>query len=167
MAGSMTSMVCNSIRNTFLIRSLFAIGNCLLRWRRLNFSIGGGFGYSRISYDARVMPSSPLNFSGRDNAIAFPRSCGNAGPVSDNIDLGAKYRHFESAKLKFGDFLRHQLRRYSGLQSEGRLESNSLLASLIYISTRRRLLRCPSAGCMSSVQGTGAGPALAPSGGLS
>ena len=54
--------------------------------------------------------------------------------ISPNIDLGLKYRFFNTTTLKYGDS-------NNGGELKGSWRSHSLLASLIYNFTPRRRLR--------------------------
>ena len=56
----------------------------------VNFFAGGGVGRARVKFAGD-----------RDTAWAYQLLAGVRAPVSDNIDLGLKYRYFQTAKLNF------------------------------------------------------------------
>src|SRR4029079_7653624 len=70
----------------------------------LTGSIGAGVGAVRARYRAGLVPSSALNFTGSDRAVAFQGLAELRMPVSANFDLGVRYRYFRTANLNFGDF---------------------------------------------------------------
>ncbi|HVL77692.1 MAG TPA: outer membrane beta-barrel protein, partial [Sphingomicrobium sp.] len=63
----------------------------------------------------------------RDSTWAWQAIAGFRAPVSDNIDVGLKYRFFNTSRLSFED-------NFDGVafDTNGRFRSHSLLASLIY-----------------------------------
>ena len=114
-------------------RVVSAMANLLLDFGSddgLQFYGGGGAGLARTYVDARITgPGVPLNASidGDDRSFAYQLIAGIRLPVSYNVDLGLKYRYFNT-KLGFGDA-------NNGVAPEtldGRFRSHSLLASLIF-----------------------------------
>jgi opacity protein-like surface antigen len=88
--------------------------------------VGAGFGRARVK-----------EFGDRDSAWAWQLLAGVYAPVSDNIDVGLKYRYFRTGKLDFNnDFV------FAGTEGgsagtavfgiDDRFSSHSLLASLVY-----------------------------------
>lgn len=63
--------------------------------------------------------------------LAWQLLAGVRTPVSDNVDLGLKYRYFRTGKLSFSDRIATSDGTYSASLA-GRLASHSLLASLSY-----------------------------------
>ena len=118
--------------------------------------VGGGFGHARVK-----------EFGDSDSAWAWQLLAGVYTPVSDNIDVGLKYRYFRTGKLNFNDELRRSTavrrcdRRAAAASRRSASttisRSHSLLASLIYNfgaagrrrprrrrRLRRRLRRAPA-----------------------
>ena len=114
-------------------RAVSAMANLLLDFGSddgLQFYGGGGAGLARTDVDARITgPGVPLNaaIDGDDRSLAWQLIAGIRLPVSYNVDLGLKYRYFNT-KFDFGDA-------NNGVAPEtlkGRFRSHSLLASLIF-----------------------------------
>jgi opacity protein-like surface antigen len=93
-------------------------------------SIGAGAGLARAKYQAGLIPSNALNFSGEDRAFAWQGLAEVRVPVTGNIDLGWKYRHFETAKLNFGPFCVTTCTTALPYHLKGKYRSNSILASV-------------------------------------
>lgn len=53
-------------------------------------------------------------------------------PVSTNIDVGLKARHFNTTRLNFGPFCETTCTTALPYRLKGKYRSNSLLASLVY-----------------------------------
>jgi opacity protein-like surface antigen len=90
----------------------------------VSFFAGGGVGIADVRF------SSDGEGSG-DTKFAWQLLAGIRAPLSDNIDIGLKYRYFHTGKLTFtesddldGDTITGEL--------SGRLTSHSILASLVY-----------------------------------
>lgn len=86
--------------------------------------VGGGVGRASVKF-------SSDGDSDRDSAWAYQLLAGVRAAVSDNIDVGLKYRYFRTGRLNFrqdfdidGDSFESDL--------SGRFSSHSLLASLIF-----------------------------------
>jgi len=88
--------------------------------------VGGGAGYARVK-----------EFGDSDSGFAWQLLAGVYAPVSDNVDVGLKYRYFRSSKLNMADAVAFT---GAGAGSGGvaafgvndRFTSHSLLASLTY-----------------------------------
>ena len=79
--------------------------------------LGGGIGLASVKVNAQVddpafgvpgaaLPNPPIttfDMSGSDSGVAWQLIAGVRMAVSSNIDIGLKYRYFNSAKLRFGD----------------------------------------------------------------
>jgi opacity protein-like surface antigen len=89
-------------------------------------SIGGGFGRARVK-----------SLGDSDSAWAWQIIAGIRSPISENIDVGLKYRYFRTGKLDFNDSVAFTgAGNGSGgtafLDAGSRFSSHSLLASLSY-----------------------------------
>jgi opacity protein-like surface antigen len=89
-------------------------------------SVGAGIGRARVK-----------QFGDRDSAWAYQLIAGVRTAVSDNIDVGLKYRYFRTGKLDFNDdFAFTGVGTGSGgtvfFDGGNRFSSHSLLASLIF-----------------------------------
>src|SRR4051794_24025001 len=114
-------------------RALSAMINLLLDFGDddgLSGYAGAGIGLASVKYKASTTtpPFGPLAFSDTDSGIAWQGILGLRYAVSQNFDVGLKYRFFNVPNLKFSD---------SGVQGQGvtlngRWRSHSLMASLIY-----------------------------------
>ena len=82
--------------------------------------IGGGIGRARV----KIAGDS-------DSAFAWQAIAGVRKAVSDNIDVGLKYRFFNTGKLNFSDDFDDGIDAV-GISSRGKLNTHSLLASLIF-----------------------------------
>ncbi len=91
--------------------------------------VGGGAGIARVKMRGDFSGTgtggivvSDLGFSGRDRGLAWQGIAGVRTAITDNIDLGLKYRFFNTKlELEGGDE-----------ELSGRFRSHSLLASLTY-----------------------------------
>jgi len=81
---------------------------------------GAGIGYAKVR-----------NLGDSDSGLAMQGIAGFSLPVTDVLDLGLKYRYFRTAKLDFSDSFSTGSATIPW-QTSGRLESHSLLLSLIY-----------------------------------
>jgi OmpA-OmpF porin, OOP family len=93
--------------------------------------VGGGAGLARVKYKVDVNGLTPaLGFSDSDDSFAWQAIAGVRKAISDNMEIGLKYRFFNASNLN-----------YSGTRGgttpvafdlETRYRSHSLLASLIF-----------------------------------
>jgi len=88
--------------------------------------VGGGLGIASVRYN--LEPNSTAVFTGQDfsdsdSGLAWQAIAGVRAPITDNIDLGLKYRYFNASKLELAD---------AAGNLNGRFRSHSLLASLIF-----------------------------------
>ncbi|HEU4877004.1 MAG TPA: outer membrane beta-barrel protein [Sphingomicrobium sp.] len=81
--------------------------------------IGGGVGRARVKIGGD-----------RDSAFAWQLIAGVRKAITSNIDLGLKYRFFNTSDLKFSDDFDSDVT--GGISSRGKLNTHSLLASLIF-----------------------------------
>ena len=110
-----------------------AMGNLLLDFgdeHGISGYVGGGAGLARTRITAAT--TLPLaNFRTRDSGFAYQAIAGVRFPVGTNIDLGLKYRFFNTS-------IRQNIGGYAPLFAGGpasvrsRFRSHSLLASLIF-----------------------------------
>lgn len=105
-----------------MINALIDVGN----EDALSGYAGVGVGLAGIRYRARSSDLG-LSFSDSDSGLAWQGILGLRYAVSQNIDLGMKYRYFSMPNVKFGD--NDGLIDYS---VKSRFRSHSVLASLIY-----------------------------------
>jgi opacity protein-like surface antigen len=86
---------------------------------------GGGGGLARLK-----------TFNDRDSAVAFQLIGGVSTAISQNFDLGLKYRYFRTDKLRYDTAASFSgaggATSVSTFSNEGRFRSHSLLASLIF-----------------------------------
>ena len=93
--------------------------------------LGGGVGIASVRYDAigdvPVDPDIPtvtdVVIDDTDRALAWQLIAGVRYALSPNIDVGLKYRFFNTRRLEFGD---------EDTRLEDKFRSHSLLASLIF-----------------------------------
>jgi OmpA-OmpF porin, OOP family len=85
-----------------------------------NGFIGGGIGRARVKLAGES-----------DSAFAWQAIAGVRKAVTDNIDVGLKYRMFTTGKLSFSDDFDDGLT-VTGISSRGKLRTHSLLASVIF-----------------------------------
>jgi OmpA-OmpF porin, OOP family len=87
--------------------------------------VGGGVGIARVKASAiRVTDASPVIMTDSDTKFAWQAIAGVRKALTDNIDVGLKYRFFNVDDVK--------LNTYYQSQAKGRFRSHSLLASVIY-----------------------------------
>ncbi len=100
------------------------MGNALLDFAGddgIGAYIGGGIGHARV----KMLGDS-------DSGLAWQAIAGARFPVSHHIDLGLKYRYFNSGKIKFSDDFEDNAGAPFTVATDGRLKTHSLLLSLIY-----------------------------------
>jgi len=107
---------------------LSLMGNALLDFGDTGFGayVGGGFGRARVK-----------EFGDSDSAWAYQGIAGVRAALSDNIDVGLKYRYFRTGRLNFDDtFTFTGVGNGSGgtatFDARNRFSSHSLLLSLSY-----------------------------------
>jgi opacity protein-like surface antigen len=83
--------------------------------------VGGGIGPARV----KMLGES-------DNTWAWQGIAGVRAPVAPQLDLGLKYRYFNSRKLSFNEGFDDGAGDLFNIGVDGRLKTHSLLASLIY-----------------------------------
>jgi OOP family OmpA-OmpF porin len=113
--------------------ALSAMANGLLDFGNdagLSGYVGGGIGVARVTYNLDI-PSLGTGFNDRDKAFAWQLIAGVRMAVSDQFDVGLKYRYFHTGNLNFASD-------GSGIpggipfSASGHWRSHSLLLSLIY-----------------------------------
>ena len=80
--------------------------------------VGGGLGRASVKLG-----------DARDNALAWQLIAGVRAPITDAVEMGVKYRFFNTGDLRFNDALDDGTYIFS---TEGNLRTHSLLASLIF-----------------------------------
>ena len=103
---------------------------------------GLGVGYARVKVRA-LSDIGDLGVRGTDSGLAWQAIAGFGVPISDNVELGLKYRFFNVRKVKFSDDGAQACLPFSTacasntpISADGRWRSHSLLASLISASGR-------------------------------
>ncbi len=88
--------------------------------------VGAGVGVARVKYRA-FTDTGNVGFSDSDSALAWQAIAGFSKAVTPNVDVGLKYRWFNTRRLNFGndDAL-------VPWRLDGKFHSHSLLASLVY-----------------------------------
>ena len=103
---------------------LSIMGNALLDFGGddgIGAYVGGGIGHARVKM-----------LGDADSGLAWQAIAGARAPISDQIDLGLKYRYFNSSKLNFSDEFEDNAGAPFTVSADGRLKTHSLLLSLIY-----------------------------------
>ena len=114
------------------VRTTSVMGNLLLDLGGddVTFYAGGGFGRAWVSMNNIDVGASGLTVDEKDNAWAWQLIAGLRTGVSDNVDLGLKYRYFQTANLSFTDVT--GTAPAIQLDTDAKFRSHSLLASLIF-----------------------------------
>jgi opacity protein-like surface antigen len=101
-------------------RTVSAMVNALVDFgdEGLGFYAGGGIGGARTTYDI-----DSISFGATDSNLAWQLIAGVRTAISNNIDLGLKYRYFTT---------KYNLEETATEEVIGRWKSHSLLASLVY-----------------------------------
>lgn len=106
-------------------KTMSAMINGLIDFGRddgLQLFIGGGAGLARVDFELSV-PGIGTLADDKDTTFAYQGLAGLRFPVTDNIDLGVKYRYFRADNVNVSGFNNNPL--------ELALESHSVLASLL------------------------------------
>ncbi len=86
--------------------------------------VGGGAGVARVKFNNYRFTSGPAFLDDSDTRFAWQGIAGVRAPLTDNIDVGLKYRFFNASRLRSvapnGDLV------------NGRFRSHSLLGSVIF-----------------------------------
>ncbi|MFN5086160.1 MAG: outer membrane protein, partial [Novosphingobium sp.] len=86
--------------------------------------VGGGVGVGRVKNAVILSPNSPLSLVDSDTGFAWQALAGVRTPISDNIDVGLKYRFFNQDH--------NDLVNTAGQNIRTRFRSHSLLLTLGY-----------------------------------
>jgi OOP family OmpA-OmpF porin len=105
---------------TFMINGLFDFGPD----DGLQGFVGGGVGVARVAIDATIDASGPGAFDDSDSGFAWQALAGVRAPISDNWDVGLRYRYFSAEKINLVDTI--------GRDLETRMRSHSILGTLTY-----------------------------------
>ena len=113
-------------------RAMSAMVNLLLDFGDddgLSGYAGAGVGLASVKYSVdSVTPVGDIGFSDTDSGLAWQGILGLRYAVSQNIDVGLKYRFFNVPNLKFSAAGSQGI----GVDLDGRWRSHSIMASLIY-----------------------------------
>lgn len=96
-------------------------------------SVGLGIGSADVRYRAITDTPTFLSFRSGDRAMAWQALAEVRKPISDAVDVGLKYRYFQTSKLHFGPFCQTTCGAVVGpYETRGKFRSHSLLASVIF-----------------------------------
>jgi OmpA-OmpF porin, OOP family len=90
----------------------------------LNGFVGGGAGVARVKHSNYSISSAGNFLDDSDTGFAYQALAGIRAPLTDNIDVGLKYRFFNVDGVDTVDLL--------GRANRGRFRSHSILGSFIY-----------------------------------
>lgn len=108
----------NTTALSFMVNGLFDFGDD----DGIQGFIGGGVGVARV--DLQVVYAPPPVLDDSDTGFAWQALAGVRAPLSDNWDVGLKYRFFNADKVSLVNRL--------GRAVDTRFRSHSLMGSLIY-----------------------------------
>lgn len=103
-----------------MVNALFDIGGN----DGIGFSAGGGVGYAIYDADLTANPAGPGIVIDKDGSLAYQALAQVRVPVSENVDLGVKYRYFVIDKLRL-------VNSQSQIYSDD-FETHSVLATLTF-----------------------------------
>jgi len=86
--------------------------------------VGGGVGVARVDVDNSINSVGPGFLDDSDTGFAWQAIAGVRAPLSDNWDVGVKYRFFNADSVSLIDS--------TGRDVDGRFRSHSLLGTLAY-----------------------------------
>ena len=112
----------NTTALSFMLNGLFDFGGVESPWSGM---IGAGVGVARVKATNNALTATAADFADdSDSSVAYQAIAGVRRAITDNVELGLKYRFFnvEQVDLVLND----------GREAEGRFRSHSVLASLIY-----------------------------------
>ena len=117
-AGSFPNATGKTSALSFMLNGLLDFGDD----DSLNGFIGGGVGVARVKHSRYANPAVFLNDS--DTGFAYQAIAGVRAPLSENVDVGLKYRFFNADNVDTVDS--------NGVANSGRFRSHSILGSLIF-----------------------------------
>ena len=86
--------------------------------------VGGGVGVARTGMEGFISRSQPASFDDSDSGFAWQVLAGVRAPLSDNVDVGLKYRLFNSDNVELTDA--------GGRTLQGDVRTHSILGTLSY-----------------------------------
>lgn len=86
--------------------------------------VGGGVGVARTSMDGFISRSQPSSFDDSDSGFAWQVLAGVRAPLSDNVDVGLRYRMFNSHDVQLSDS--------RGRTLQGDVRTHSIMGTLSY-----------------------------------
>ena len=103
----------------------------------LQLFVGGGVGYGRVTVQAtaRPTPNTAIRIQDRDEGFAWQLLAGARVPITDNLDLGLKYRFFNQNNVEVPLFLTNTATSVPITTTDvvsGRWRSHSVLVTLGY-----------------------------------
>ena len=90
----------------------------------LQFFAGAGVGMAKVDIDSRIRSDGPGFLDDDDSGLAWQLLAGVRAPLSDNIDVGVKYRFFNVSNLDFDDTAAREV--------DGDWRSHSLLGTFTF-----------------------------------
>ena len=90
----------------------------------INGFVGGGVGVARVKQQYRIPSSASSFLNDSDTGFAYQAIAGIRAPLTDNVDVGLKYRFFNADGVDTIDA--------AGRAIKGRFRSHSVLGSFIY-----------------------------------
>jgi opacity protein-like surface antigen len=88
----------------------------------LQFFVGGGVGKAKVDLDTTIRNGGPGFIDDDDWGFAWQALAGVRAPLSDNVDVGVKYRYFNVNNVNFTDT--------AGRDIDAKWRSHSLLGTL-------------------------------------
>ncbi|WP_234041539.1 OmpA family protein [Erythrobacter aureus] len=107
--------------------------------------VGGGVGVARTSYEVTPYSNFASSIDDSDSGLAWQVLAGVRAPLTDNVDVGLRYRYFNADSVELVDL--------GGNALEDSFTSHSLMGTLEYnfgAPPRRRLPRRPAAAASSA-----------------
>ena len=86
--------------------------------------VGGGIGVARTSYEVSVNPTAAPSLDDSDSGLAWQALAGVRAPLTDNVDVGLRYRYFNAEGVELVDL--------AGNSLEDTFTSHSLMGTLSY-----------------------------------
>ena len=127
---------------SFMLNGLFDFGDD----DGLQGFVGGGIGVARTDIEATIDASSAGVVDDSDSGLAWQALAGVRAPLTDNIDVGLRYRFFNAENVEIVDT--------AGRDMETRFRSHSILGTLTFNFGGEEAPPPPpprSAGCTMSV----------------
>ncbi len=86
--------------------------------------VGGGVGVARTSYEVSFNPASASSIDDSDSGMAWQILAGVRAPLTDNVDVGLRYRYYNAQDVELVDL--------GGNTLQDTFTSHSLMGTLEY-----------------------------------